>query len=86
MHVLDLAGGGASLEFAPEHAAEVIQSLHRFGPVQRTQGAVHDVIEVSNEQIIFYSDWDEPCLIASSVRGVAILRQLAAELAHPRAA
>jgi len=37
---------------------------------------------LGDEQLIFYDEWDEPCLIASSPRGVEILQLIQAELAR----
>lgn len=86
MQILDLAGGGASLEFASAEAPAVLKGLRKLGAVRTEQGAMYDGFELEGEHLIYYFEWDEPCLISSTAGGVGILRKLAAELTHLRAA
>ncbi|CAA9532876.1 MAG: hypothetical protein AVDCRST_MAG31-2561 [uncultured Sphingomonas sp.] len=86
MQILTLDNGGASLEFTARETPAVLESLKRAGAVRSEQGACYDAFSLAGEQIVFYFEWDEPCLIANTPGGVALLRRLAADLDHLRAA
>lgn len=77
MQILELTTGNVSLEFRPEEGSEVFRRLQSFGKVRRSKGAVHDLIKVGDIELVHYSEWDEPCLIAASDKGNSLLRKLA---------
>ncbi len=86
MQILELATGNVSLEFHPDEVGEVLRRLESFGRISRSKGAVHDLIKVDGVELILYSEWDEPCLIAASDKGSSLLRKLAAVKPSNRAA
>lgn len=86
MQILELATGNVSLEFHPDETGEVFRRLETFGKIRRSKGAVHDLVKVGDVELIHYSEWDEPCLIAASGKGSLLLRKLAAKKPSHKAA
>jgi hypothetical protein len=77
MNLLDLSGGGVSLEFqAPEFGA-IVRALERFGPVRVRPSATHELLSVGAEEFVLMNDWDEPCLISMTRTGETLLREIA---------
>jgi hypothetical protein len=76
MQILELATGNVSLEFRPDEAGEVFRRLESFGKIRRSKGVVHDLITIGDIEFVHYFEWDEPCLIAASETGTALLRKL----------
>lgn len=87
MQILELPEGKVSLEFAPSEANRIQQVLKTFGKVRRRQeGVVHDLLKIGRIELIYYFEWDEPCLISTSPAGSTLLRELAAKSIRSQAA
>ena len=86
MQILDLPEGKISLEFKPREASQILRRLEQFGSVRRTPGAIHQLITVGKVELIYYSEWDEPCLISTTLAGSNLLRDLAAKPVRSKAA
>lgn len=86
MQILELGTGNISLEFRPDEGREVFRRLEKFGKVARSKGVVHDLLKIGDVELIYYFEWDEPCLIANSTLGNSLLRKLAANVLTDRAA
>lgn len=86
MQILELATGNVSLEFRPDETGEVFRRLESFGKIRRSKGVVHDLIKIGDIELVHYFEWDEPCLIAASDKGTAILRKLVNSGSQSRAA
>lgn len=86
MQVLELSTGNVSLEFEPDETGEVFRRLESFGKLKRTKHVVHDLIRLGDLEFVHYFEWDDPCLIANSSKGSAVLRTLAAEHGQSHAA
>jgi hypothetical protein len=86
MHIVDLRDGGASLEFSAREADAVSQVLDRLGAKRTARGAVHDMVTVGKDELIYYFEWDEPCLIAKTQSGSKLLRRILAQLSQSKAA
>lgn len=76
MQILELSTGNVSLEFGPEEAGEVLRRLKSFGKVRRSSHVIHDLLKVGDVEIIYYHEWEEPCLISVTEAGSHILREL----------
>lgn len=77
MKLLELDHGRVSLEFDAGEWAEVQSRLSAFGAVARQPQAAYDLIRVGGEEFVLADDWEEPCLLAKTAAGSAMLRQLA---------
>lgn len=86
MHIVDLKEGGASLEFSAREADAVGQMLGRMGAKRSPGGSVHEIVKVGKDELIYYFEWDEPCLIARTPSGSKLLRRLLAQLSQSKAA
>lgn len=86
MEILELTTGNVSLEFRPDETSDVFRRLETFGEVHRSKGVVHDLVRVGDVELIHYFEWDEPCLIAASESGSAMLRKMAGSGRRRRAA
>ena len=86
MHIVDLKDGAASLEFSTNEAEAVSRILGRLGAKRTTTGAVHDLVTVGKDELIYYFEWDEPCLIAKTPAGSKLLRRILAQLLQSKAA
>lgn len=73
MQLLDLATGAVSLEFSPKEKPEVMVRLRQFGRVSLRREATYDVLSIGGEQLTYVDEWDEPCLIAETTGGKALL-------------
>lgn len=76
MHLIDLKDGGASLEFSENEADAVGKALKRLCAKRTEIGAYYDVLTIGNDQLIYYAEWDEPCLIAKTPSGSDLLRRI----------
>lgn len=74
---------GCSLEFATSDIERVrtVLEQHYGTPVADKSSPVLTVYTFANTKIVFQNEWDDPCLIANEPVGVAMLEQLAKELA-----
>jgi hypothetical protein len=74
---------GCSLEFAASDIERVRAALeqHYGAPKVDKSSPILTVYTFANATIIFQNEWDDPCLIANEPMGVAMLEQLAKELA-----
>lgn len=80
--LLELKEGGCSLEFAVEDIDLVRKALSaRYGSPKVTKHAVLTVYTFGETGLTFQNEWDDPCLIASTPDGEAMLRAVAADLA-----
>ena len=86
MHIVDLKDGGASLEFSASEADAISQILGRLGAERTSRGAVHDLVRLGKDELIYYFEWDEPCLIAKTPSGSKLLRRMVADLSQSKAA
>ena len=86
MHIIELKDGGASLEFSSSESSAISQALDRLRAKRTERGVMHDVYTVGKDHLIYYSEWDDPCLIAKTSTGSKILRQMFAELSQSKAA
>jgi hypothetical protein len=86
MELLELSTGDVSLEFKPREAKPLLRRLEEFGRVRSSPHAVHDLLKVGKIELIYYHEWDEPCLISTSPAGSALLRELAAKPVRRKAA
>ncbi|NEX92738.1 hypothetical protein [Caulobacter sp. 17J65-9] len=79
--MLPLKGGGLSLEFELADVERVSSSLRdHFGTPQVEHHPFHLVYKFKQADLLFQNEWDDPCLIASTPEGVAMLEKLAADL------
>jgi len=74
---------GCSLEFANEDMERVRQALERrYGsPEVDKRHPWLTVYRYPHAELTFQNEWDDPCLIASAAPGIAMLRQIADDLA-----
>lgn len=80
--LLGLKEGGCSLEFAVEDLDRVRTALSaRYGRPTVTKHAVLTIYTFGQTELTFQNEWDDPCLIASTPDGEAMLRAVAADLA-----
>ena len=74
---------GCSLEFAASDIECVRAALEQHYGIPKVDKSspILTVYTFANATIIFQNEWDDPCLIANEPMGVAMLEQLAKELA-----
>jgi hypothetical protein len=84
MRLLELSSDLVSLEFGTAEVAAVKARLGRLGMVTIARRATYDLITVAGEEFLFQNEWDEPCLIARSPAGSALLRFVAVADAPPQ--
>jgi hypothetical protein len=74
---------GCSLEFATSDIERVRAALDRHygAPKVDKSSPILTVYMFASAKLIFQNEWDDPCLIADEPTGVAMLEQLAKELA-----
>lgn len=77
MNILPLASDRLSLEFGPAELDAVLAGLRKHGRLRREARASYDLLSVAGEQFVLMNDWGEPCLIAKTANGDAMLRELA---------
>lgn len=79
--LLEMAGGGVSLEFDDADLAKVIAAIDaQFGAIRTLEeAALHSDVEFGGERFLYYHEWS-PCLISRSDKGMAMLRQIVASL------
>lgn len=81
--ILPLKDGALSLEFEPVDVERVASSLYdHFGRPHVEHHPFHLVYRFKQAELFFQNAWDDPCLIASTPEGVAMLEKLAATLAE----
>lgn len=79
--LLPLEAGGCALEFDTGDIDSVRDRLReRFGAPRVEHHPFHIVYKFKRADLLFQNEWDDPCLIASSEEGVAMLRAVAADL------
>ncbi|GGA40463.1 hypothetical protein [Sphingomonas psychrolutea] len=78
MQLLELPSGMVSLEYAAQDQVEVSARLKTLAAVSVTNHATYSEVKVGDEAFLHMSDWDEPCMIAQSEAGNAILRRVCA--------
>ena len=76
MTLLELPSGMVSLEYAVAEQAEVDRRLGAIAKVSVLDHITYALVQVGDESFVHMADWDEPCLIAQSARGNAILRRV----------
>jgi len=75
--LLPLSNGHSSLEFAPSDLPSVAAAIRdRYGEPDRRLHPACAEYRFGGCSFTFQNDWDEPCLIAGSAEGDAILRAL----------
>lgn len=77
MRLLKLSSGRASLEFQIDEFESIRSKLRDFGPVESKMSGICTVLSVAKEELVYYNEWDEPCLISGSVEGDRILGEIA---------
>ena len=78
-HLLDLSGGGVSLEMDEAELPRVRQViLEEFGRAKVSRFADPDLVVyvVDGEELAFWNAWADPCLISDTERGCEILRRI----------
>ncbi|MEY2885086.1 MAG: hypothetical protein RL490_2810 [Pseudomonadota bacterium] len=79
--LLDLGAAGASLEFADGDLAGVRRAAADiFDTVVETPAVDAQIWQLGEQRLFLTRDWDEYALLADSIDGVAVLRQLHAKL------
>ena len=79
--ILNLSGGGASLEFDPGDAAAVRAAIAgRFGKMRRRWFVLAAEVTFGGESFTFQNERSDPCLISQSERGAEMLEQIADDL------
>ena len=76
--LIELAGGGVSLELGAGDFDSVVQVLPRLGlapPVTLERSALYDVVEVAGERLLYCHEWD-PCLLSTSAARASLLRRV----------
>ena len=86
MKLLQLPKGMVSLEFPPSERDDLMRRLALLGSVKRQRHASHEKVSVGAVQFIHEDEWDEPCLISTSVAGADLLRELVSKQARSKAA
>lgn len=76
MKVLELPSGMISLEYDVMERAEVRARLEAIANVLVFRHLTYAEVKVGREAFLHMADWDEPCLIAQSAAGNAILRRV----------
>ena len=79
MKLLEIAPNLLSLEFASGETEAVRSRLGRLGRVVVRREATFDLWQVAGEEFVQDNDWDQPCLIARTAAGSALLRFVAPE-------
>lgn len=79
--LLELKEGGCSLEFALVDIDRVRRALTaRYGNPKITKQPVLTIYTYGRTELTFQNEWDDPCLVASTPAGEAMLRTVAADL------
>lgn len=79
--IQQLSGGAASLEFSPTDAAAVrAASAARYGKMRRRWFVLASEVAFGGERFTFQNQWNDPCLISRSQRGVEMLERIADDL------
>lgn len=74
-----------SLEFNPKDkdaVKAVIREL--YGDPKVISHGIVSTVQVDGEEFTYQNEWDDPCLITSTVRGAGILQLIADKLAKER--
>jgi hypothetical protein len=84
MELIDLARESASLEFEITDADVVREAMvFAFGPYTKSEAADGAILDFGGERFLLLTDWDDPCLIATSAAGVQMLRDLVQQITVP---
>ena len=80
--LIGLGDGGVSLEFDTADFPIVRDRLVAlFGPYTAEWVIDYAVIDIGGERLILDDEWDDPCLLATTPRGNAMLRTIAGPVA-----
>lgn len=79
--ILNLSGGGVSLEFESRDAAAVRAAIReRYGKMRRRWFVLAAEVTFGGESFAFQNEWSDPCLISRSERGAEMLERIADDL------
>lgn len=75
--LLSLSNGHYSLEFEPSDLSSVAAAIRdRYGVPDKRQYPTSTEYRFGGCSFTFQNEWDDPCLIAGSIEGDAILKTL----------
>ncbi|MDO9587979.1 MAG: hypothetical protein Q7J13_08580 [Brevundimonas sp.] len=79
--ILNLSGGGVSLEFSSADARAVREAIRqRYGRMRRRWFVLSAEVTFGGERFLFQNEWNDPCLISRSAAGGEMLERLASDL------
>jgi len=79
--LVPLKNGSVSLEFEVAEIDSVSASLRqRFGAPMVEKHPTLTVYKFKQADLVFQNEWDDPCLIAGTPEGIAMLKAVAADL------
>lgn len=81
MRLLDLPGGGLSLEFASFEAPAVGAALAELGMGDVADMGSHQLLRIGAGEIAYLGGWAAPCLIARDAASTALLHRIADRVA-----
>jgi hypothetical protein len=65
------------LEFEEEDIAHVVEGIRaEFGKAEQKQFAMASEVRFGGATFVFQNEWQDPCLISSSLQGDQCLRQI----------
>lgn len=79
--LLELANGRVSLEFEESDFSVIVQTIRDIhGLPNKTLKTTYTEYQFGGSRFLFQNEWEDPCLISTSVDGDAILKSLANQL------
>jgi len=79
--ILNLSGGGVSLEFSSSDAKAVREAIRqRYGLMRRRWFVMSADVTFGGERFVFQNEWNDPCLISRSATGAEMLERIASDL------
>lgn len=79
--ILNLSGGGVSLEFSSNDAKAVREAIRqRYGRMRRRWLTRSADVTFGGERFVFQNDWKDLCLISRSAAGAEMLERIASDL------
>ncbi|WP_171178771.1 hypothetical protein [Ruegeria sp. HKCCD8929] len=81
--LLKLSSGHFSLEFEEEDVSDVVEAIRtEFGKAEQKQFVMAREVKFGGATFVFQNEWQDPCLVSSSLQGDQCLRQIHEKLSR----